>query len=727
MPNCHICNTPSTKKVINPFTKEASAYWDCPTCGLWFQEPLPSKVYEGQHEKDETGHSARMGDHEKSINQSLANHIFTNFMGSTTGKCFDVGSKYAYLSKCLGDLGCTPYGMDAIEEVDEYSKELNVPMIFGDFEKMSAEDILKATGNDEKFKLITLIHMFEHLYDPLSALKKFKDLLTDDGVLFLRLPTYNVSGYEKDLDETRYAIHPYFYCFSSLLELLVKGQDLFSIDTVAPMDGAGQTDLVLKPLKKRPEVWAGMIVKNEERDLPLCLKTIQNVVDGIVIIDTGSTDKTEENAKSCWSKPMIYETYTGASKQDNSGDWKLWDFGKARNEFVNKIEAMENVDYLIWFDADDTLLTPNNLKKAFYLSKWDVFGMMIENCGLKWVHHRAWKTKKGIHFAGKIHEYPVIGNNNTYILEDTIIHHDAAPGIGEDSNQRNLRILEAEFEENPNDLRTAFYLANTHKDAGRFKEAVPYYAARLKNVGYWDEWMFAYLYKARSERAAGMIKECVSTLLEACSKAPDWAEFWMELGYIEYDAGNYEKSIGYSLIAANCKNVQTQLWRENNKYEDQPRRLISFSYTNLGNNEEALYWALEAKKSIGVPDESWDARISYIKSLVDEKNEVKKSKKIALVRPGAIGDVLMICNSIPELRKKYPDARIDFFTKIQDLGPILKQAGINNIYDSDTIQVLESTYDEVKYLIGYPIKSEGYPDKPMERHLLEYFRDEVMA
>ena len=727
--NCPVCSTPSDKKVVNPNNQQPSPYWMCPTCGLFFQSPLPPKVYEGVHEKDNDGHSARMGDHEKAVNNSLAEKIFVDFMGSKPGRCLDIGSKYPYLSKCFNDLGCTSYGMDAIVEVPEYSKELNVPMILGDFEQLSIEEILAQTTNGEKFDLITLVHCFEHLYDMQGSLKKMKALLKEDGKVFLRLPSSEVSGWERDMNEFHFVIHPFYHCLSSLLELLVRGEDLFTIDWTDSMSGAGQRDLILKPLKKKPQVWCGMIVKNEERDLPKCLATIQNVVDGLVVMDTGSTDKTEEYAKAMWTKPLIYETYTGASKQDDKGDWKLWDFGKARNQFIERIEAMPEADYLIWFDADDTLLTPNNLKKAFYLSQWDVFGVMIE-AGMTWVHHRAWKTKKGIHFAGRIHEYPVIGYNSTFILEDTVIHHDAAPGIGEDSNQRNLRILEADFAENPTDGRTAFYLANTHKDAARYKEAIPYYTVRIKEVGYWDEWLFAYLYKARCERATGMISEAVCTLLEATSKAPDWAEFWMELSYLEYDGGNKEKSIGYALIAANCKNTPTQLWREENKYTDQPRRIISFAYNLLGKNEEAVYWALEARKLIGEDDLSWNERIKYLQSLVKEKEVVLgsgKQKKIALLRPGAIGDILMICNVIPELRAKYPDATIDFFTKVRCIEEILVKAGVNNVFDSDTLSLLEYDYDVIKSLIGYPLPpKENYPNSPMSKHLLEYFLEEIM-
>jgi glycosyltransferase involved in cell wall biosynthesis len=41
-----------------------------------------------------------------------------------------------------------------------------------------------------------------------------------------------------------------------------------------------------------------MIVKNEEKNLRDCLESVKNVVDEIVIVDTGSSDKTKEIAES---------------------------------------------------------------------------------------------------------------------------------------------------------------------------------------------------------------------------------------------------------------------------------------------------------------------------------------------------------------------------------------------------------------------------------------------
>jgi tetratricopeptide (TPR) repeat protein len=666
-----------------------------------------------------------MGDHEKSINKSLAEHIFIHHMDSIPDRTLDVGSKYPYLSKCLADLGCLSYGMDAIDEVNEYSNELNVPMVWGDFEKLSVEQILAQTGG-EKFKLITLIHMFEHLYNPIEAVKKLKQLLTDDGVLYLRLPSHGVSGYERDMNEFHYKIHPYFHSMVSMLQILVEAKDAFVVESHTPMEGAGQVDVVLRPIKKKPQVWAGMIVKNEERDLPKCLATIQDCVDGLVIMDTGSVDKTEEVTKAMWNKPLIYETYTGASKQDESGDWKLWDFGKARNAFVEKIEAMPEADFLIWFDADDTLLTPEALKRVFY-SPYKVFGVMIETDGLKWVHHRAWRTKQGIKFGGRIHEYPILGNLDTFVFNNITIHHDAAPGIGEDSNTRNLRILEGELEDNPNDTRTAFYLANTHKDAGRYEQAIKYYDIRIKlGPGYWDEWITSYLYKGRCERALGRFDDAEKTLLQGVSEAPNWSELWMELGYMLFGSNNKNLCISYCMQAANRINTPTQLWRENNKYEDQPRRLMSFCYQELGDTQRAYDMAIEAKRFIGDNDIEWNNRIEALRFLLKSEHKENIKQKIALVRPGAVGDVIMISNTIPALRAKYPEAVIDFYTKIKGLEPILSSAGVNHIYDCDVLELKEHEYDSVKYLIGYPLPpKENYPNSSMSKHLLEYFQDEI--
>jgi len=225
----------------------------------------------------------------------------------------------------------------------------------------------------------------------------------------------------------------------------------------------------------------------------------------------------------------------------------------------------------------------------------------------------------------------------------------------------------------------------------------------------------------------GRFDDAEKTLLQGVSEAPNWSELWMELGYMLFGSNNKNLCISYCMQAANRINTPTQLWRENNKYEDQPRRLMSFCYQELGDTQRAYDMAIEAKRFIGDNDVEWNNRIEALRVILSS-SEVRQDtrQKIALVRPGAIGDILMICNVIPELRAKYPNAVIDFFTKTSGLEEILTKAGIDHIYDCDVLGPIEYTYDTVKYLVGYPLPpKENYPNAPMSKHLLEYFQDEI--
>lgn len=629
MNHCPICNRPTNH--AHPQTP----YWECGFCDCWFQSPLPPKLYEADHEKDAhggfTGHL--MNDGDKEVNRQLAGALFHNWLKNEPGKTLDIGSKYPFLAHCLKGLGCESYGMDNIEVVPEYSKALDVPMLLADFEAITDQQIQEWVGGEgERFKLITMVHVFEHMYEPLEALRKLRRLIADDGVLFIRLPDHSVAGFERDLTPSHFTIHPFFHSLSSLLELLVQGEDLFAIAETYALEGAGQRDMILFPLTRKPTSVAGLIVKNEERDLPKCLKSIASVVDQVVIIDTGSTDRTREVATTTIANPVHFQVYTEASRQDEHGDWKLWDFSKARNQFVEKIETL-GVDWILWMDADDELLTPQNLRRALYWQQYKVFSVLIQSGCQSWPQHRLWRTGLGIHYEGRCHEYPTFGGFPCLNLADTIVRHDAAPGFGEDSNVRNLRILTEEFSDNPTP-RTAFYLANTHKDGGRYAEAVPYYTSRIAmGPGFRDEWLFAYLYKARCERAAGNPAAAERTLLQAVSEERTWAEFWMELAYMVQEQGRQWHAIGYAMQAARLAPDSltippTALWRENNKYTDQPARIISWSFEHLGDLEQALRWAVRAKDLIGVEDEDWNNRILRLSGRLHPKAEPRENTRV---------------------------------------------------------------------------------------------------
>jgi glycosyltransferase involved in cell wall biosynthesis len=80
-----------------------------------------------------------------------------------------------------------------------------------------------------------------------------------------------------------------------------------------------------------------MIVKNEEKNLPACLDSVKNVVDELVVMDTGSSDRTIEIAQSYGAKVPTF-TWTNH-------------FSAARNEALAHVTG----DWVLVLDADETL------------------------------------------------------------------------------------------------------------------------------------------------------------------------------------------------------------------------------------------------------------------------------------------------------------------------------------------------------------------------------------
>lgn len=104
-----------------------------------------------------------------------------------------------------------------------------------------------------------------------------------------------------------------------------------------------------------------------------------------------------------------------------------------------------------------------------------------------------------------------------------------------------------------------------------------------------------------------------------------------------------------------------------------------------------------------------------------------RTKTIALHLPGAIGDIIMTLNLIPELQKKYPEHTIDYFCNPyigQGLKYLMVSAGINKILENTAYRDSIKNYAHAFNLVGYPFK-EGYPNKPMGDHLIRYYAKDM--
>lgn len=679
-------------------------------CGCWFQYPFPPKVYHGPEEPG----VLEMPENERAANRALADQLFTQVLQRRPQRVLDIGAKIPALSNALATYGCDAYAMDACEDV---AHEPGVQWWHADFETLQPDG--------RKFGLITLVHTFEHFYDPLGAIRRLRQMVEPDGRVFLRIPDHAVHGYERDLTPHHYTIHPFFHTLTSILQLLAEARDAFVVEWTTPLE-PGQRDIVLRPIPRAPRLAVAMIVKNEERDLARAMQSMQSVADRFIVVDTGSTDRTLEVATSCTQVPTEVYTYLDASEQDETGDWKLWDFSAARNRSLQLADE-SSADWVMWVDGDDEVRTPEAIRRAIYWEQFQVYSLWICTLqGHQWVHHRLWKTRQGITFKGRCHEYAQLNGRLVAHMDDArVVHHGEPSTTQENSNPRNLRILLREWAENPS-ARTAFYIANTYRDNSKFAEAVEWYQRRIDfGAAFRDEWLFARLYMAYAYRGLELHDNADVVSAESLRVAPDWAEFRMDLSRGAYNRRDYHNAIRHAqLVNVDAPIPITELWREHAQYRDQPLRMISWSYEMLGDIQQALSYARKAQQYIGGIDADWFARIARLMHA-----SIAGKKVIALHRPGAIGDILMTLNLVPRVLEANPDAEVWYFcheslAAPDALGDVIRAAGVARVLPTNDLPLWLPALHAKIDLVGYPLH-EGYPERPMRKHLLEYFGDEL--
>jgi tetratricopeptide (TPR) repeat protein len=191
-----------------------------------------------------------------------------------------------------------------------------------------------------------------------------------------------------------------------------------------------------------------MIVKNEERFLEQCLRSVADVVDEINIVDTGSTDRTIE----------IAETF-GARIERR--EWRN-DFAWARNESLK----MATKRWIFQLDADEELL-PESKPALLQLKNAPAYNMGIWlrciNASDKYrgggnVSHaivRLFPNHERIRLHGTIHEFPSWDDSPVGLPGVTapikIIHHGYLTDVvnERDKYARNMAIIEASIQTDP--------------------------------------------------------------------------------------------------------------------------------------------------------------------------------------------------------------------------------------------------------------------------------------
>lgn len=157
-----------------------------------------------------------------------------------------------------------------------------------------------------------------------------------------------------------------------------------------------------------------MIVKNEEKNLAKCLNSVENLVDEIVIVDSGSTDKTIEIAKTFGAKIFKREF-------DSFSNQKNYALSIATNEWVLHLDADEVLSKELVEEIKFVII--NTKLDGFYLIRTNFFlGKQMKYSGIN-KEYRLRLAKKTLskYVGGIIHEELIV-NGKVGKLKNIMIH-----------------------------------------------------------------------------------------------------------------------------------------------------------------------------------------------------------------------------------------------------------------------------------------------------------------
>jgi glycosyltransferase involved in cell wall biosynthesis len=205
-------------------------------------------------------------------------------------------------------------------------------------------------------------------------------------------------------------------------------------------------------VKDKSTISACMIVKNEEKLLPQCLESIKDVVDEIIIVDTGSTDKTVEIAESYGAKIFHHPWENDFSKHRNQS------ISYAMGDWIFILDGDEEV--IQWDDQLLTILKKEGID-SIHVKVENIYG---KGGGEAWHNSiRLFSNNKRINYQGKVHNQ-LTGTKNSSPSSMVIYHRGYCldPEAEEQKYSRTVTLLEQEIEKDPSNPKYHHYLAVAH-------------------------------------------------------------------------------------------------------------------------------------------------------------------------------------------------------------------------------------------------------------------------
>lgn len=312
-----------------------------------------------------------------------------------------------------------------------------------------------------------------------------------------------------------------------------------------------------------PTLVLTMIVKNEAHIIERCLTSIMPVVDAYLIVDTGSTDGTQD---------VIRQVMAGKPGEVVDRPWQ--DFGTNRSEALEL--ARPYGDYSIMIDADVRCMVESPFDPVAFRK-----GLTADYYRVMFKDHTEYQrplissTRLPFRYRGVLHEYLETPDGATDGGIVTGLHYrSSTDGASWRDPAKYVRDAETFGRALATDQdpelkgRYTFYMAQSLRDAGADEAAAAMYRERALMPGWEEETYVAWLWHGRLLRKIGRpLSEVLDALVRAQEVKPTRAEAWCQAATYAREDGLHQAAFVFARRALDLDRPDESLFLEPDTYE----------------------------------------------------------------------------------------------------------------------------------------------------------------
>ena len=327
----------------------------------------------------------------------------------------------------------------------------------------------------------------------------------------------------------------------------------------------------------RARVCLNMIVKNESKVIERCLVSTRPFVDTWVIVDTGSSDGTQD---------IISRSLADLPGELHERPWR--NFGANRSEAL--LFARDRADFTLIIDADEVLTASPGFEPGEL--GLDAYQLRTELRELAYYRTQLVRSSLPWRWEGVLHEYLECDQPFTQGKLEGLVNRPSPDGARSADPQKYMKdaaILEEALKLEPTNARYIFYLAQSYRDAGLVEAGVKYYKKRVALGGWAEEvWYAMYQVALLTEAAERSDPEILAAYLEAYEFRPSRAETLSSLARYLRLKGKYALAHLFAKQAVALPLPADLLFVDASVYAWRARDECSIAAYYLGQHEEAL-------------------------------------------------------------------------------------------------------------------------------------------